>query len=187
VVTGLAWTPFGGDVLFIEARTMPGRGALKVTGQLGQVMNESVQIAASIVRSEAERFGIDPEVFQTRDIHLHVPAGAVPKDGPSAGITMVTALASLLCRHGRGLRVSKKVAMTGEITLSGTVLPVGGIREKVVAAKRNGIKTVVLPKSNEADLDEVPDRVRKGMTFHFAERIDDVLRVALPKLIEDET
>jgi len=182
VVTGLAWTPYGGEVLYVEARAMPGKGGFHVTGQVGKVMSESVRIALSIVRGDHERFGIDPRVFETTDVHIHVPAGAVPKDGPSAGITMTTALISLLCRGGKGMRVSKKIAMTGEITLSGTVLPVGGIREKVVAAKRAGIKTLVLPKANEPDLDDVPHRVRKGLTFVFAETIDDVLAVALPKL-----
>lgn len=186
VVTGLAWTPFGGDVLFIETRTTPGKGQVRVTGQLGSVMSESVQIASTIVRSEADRFDIDPAAFQKLDIHIHVPAGAVPKDGPSAGVTMTTALVSLLCRKGKGLRVSSKIAMTGEITLSGTVLPVGGIREKVVAAKRQGIKTVILPRTNEPDLDDVPERVKKGLTFVFAETFDDVLAVALPKLVHEE-
>ncbi len=185
VVTGLAWTPFGGDVLFIETRSMPGKGAVRITGQLGNVMSESVQIAQTLVRSDCARFHIDPATFSTRDLHIHVPAGAVPKDGPSAGVTMTTALVSLLCREGRGRKVSRKIAMTGEITLSGTVLPVGGIREKVVAAKRQGIKTVILPASNEPDLDDVPDRVKKGLEFVFAETIDDVLRVALPGLLPE--
>jgi ATP-dependent Lon protease len=184
VVTGLAWTPTGGEVLYIEARRMSGKGNVKVTGQIGQVMNESISIAWSIVRSECARFGIDPKSFTSSDFHVHVPAGAVPKDGPSAGVTMTTALISLLARRGKGIRVSRKLAMTGEITLSGTVLPVGGIREKVVAGKRAGIKTIVLPARNRSDLEEVPERVRKGIRFVFAETLDDVLAEAMPKLTE---
>jgi len=186
VVTGLAWTPTGGEVLFIEARQMPGKGIVKVTGQIGQVMNESIEIAWSIVRGEAARFDIDPKVFTSRDFHVHVPAGAVPKDGPSAGVTMTTALVSLLARQGKGIRVSRKLAMTGEITLSGAVLPVGGIREKVVAGKRAGIKTILLPARNRGDLEEVPERVRRGIRFAFAETLDDVIREALPELAESD-
>jgi len=186
VVTGLAWTPFGGEVLFVEARAMKGRPNVKVTGQLGSVMSESVQIATSWVRSEASRFDIDPAAFDRQQIHVHVPAGAVPKDGPSAGVTLTTALVSLLCRQGKGMRVSQRVAMTGEITLSGTVLPVGGIREKVVAAKRMGIKTVILPARNEPDLEEVPDRVRRGLRFVPVENLDEVLRIALPRLYAND-
>ena len=144
-------------------------------------MNESIEIAWSIVKSEASRFDIDEASFKDFDFHVHVPSGAVPKDGPSAGVTMTTALISLLTRRGKGMRVSSKLAMTGEITLSGTVLPVGGIREKVVAAKRAGIKTVVLPASNRPDLSEVPERVQKGITFVFAETLLDVVKAALPK------
>ncbi|HEV2903072.1 MAG TPA: endopeptidase La, partial [Gaiellaceae bacterium] len=161
VATGLAVTAVGGDVLFIEATAYPGRGRLKVTGQLGEVMQESAEAALSWVRSHAERVGIDPEWFGKHDIHVHVPAGAVPKDGPSAGVTMVTAIVSLVT----GRPVSDDVAMTGEVTLTGQVLPIGGVREKVLAAQRAGVHTVVLPSENEPDLDDLPTETRKGLEF----------------------
>lgn len=178
VVTGLAWTPVGGDVLFIEASKMPGSKGFQYTGQLGDVMQESAKIAYSYMRSRAADFGVDPEFYKEFDIHLHVPAGAVPKDGPSAGVTMATALASLLT----GRCAKSNVAMTGELTLNGQVLPVGGIKDKVLAAHRLGADTVILPKKNENDLDDVPDDVREELTFVLAEHVDDVLAVAL----EDE-
>jgi ATP-dependent Lon protease len=175
VATGLAVTAVGGDVLFIEATAYPGRGRLKVTGQLGEVMQESAEAALSWVRSHAAQVGIDPEWFSEHDIHVHVPAGAVPKDGPSAGITMVTAIVSLVT----GRPVSDDVAMTGEVTLTGQVLPIGGVREKVLAAQRAGVSTVVLPSENEPDLEDLPAETRKGLEFVLAEHVDEVLETAL--------
>ncbi len=175
VATGLAWTPVGGDVLFIEATRMAGGKGFQYTGKLGEVMQESARIALSYIRSKAHELGIDPDFYNTSDIHLHVPSGAVPKDGPSAGVTIATALASLLT--GRPTR--SNVAMTGEITLRGQVLPVGGIKEKVLAAHRLGVDTVILPRKNENDVEEVPEEVRKQLTFVLAETIDDVLMAAL--------
>ena len=171
VAVGLAWTPAGGDILFIESTKMPGKGELKLTGSLGEVMRESVEAARSWLRSEAEQFGLNPECFLTSDIHLHVPSGAVPKDGPSAGIGMVTSLASLYT----GRAVLPKVAMTGEITLRGKILPVGGIKEKVLAARRAGIECVVLPEKNRQDIDEIPDELLKGLTLEYVETIDEAL------------
>ena len=176
VVTGLAWTPAGGDVLFVEATRMPGKHTLTLTGQLGDVMKESVQAALSWVRSHTGQLDIDPNFWERSDVHVHVPAGAIPKDGPSAGVTMATALVSLLT--GRAVRGG--MAMTGEISLSGRVLPVGGIKEKVLAAHRAGIRTVVLPKRNEKNLlEDVPVAVRNVMTVRLAESIEDVLEAAL--------
>ncbi len=174
VATGLAVTAAGGDVLFIEASAYPGRGRLKVTGQLGEVMQESAQAALSWVRSHAEQLGVDPQWFSENDIHVHVPAGAVPKDGPSAGITMATAIVSLVT----GRPVSEEVAMTGEVTLTGQVLAIGGVRDKVLAAQRAGINTVVLPKENEADLEDLPNETRKGIEFVLADHVDEVLAAA---------
>lgn len=175
VATGLAVTPVGGDVLFIEAASMVGKERLTLTGQLGDVMKESAQIALSYIRAHAEEFGIDPKKFNEIDIHLHVPAGAVPKDGPSAGVTMVTALVSLLT----GRPVRSDVGMTGEVSLQGQVLPIGGLKQKILAAHRAGLKTVIFPKRNEPDLDDVPEDVRQEMTFHTAETLDEVLKNAL--------
>lgn len=175
VATGLAVTPVGGDVLFIEAARMPGKDRLTLTGQLGDVMKESAQIALSYVRGHGSELGIDSAKFNDADIHLHVPAGAVPKDGPSAGVTMVTALVSLLT----GRPVRSDVGMTGEISLQGQVLPIGGLKQKILAAHRAGLKTVIFPKRNEVDLDDVPDDVRAEMTFHMAETINEVLAEAL--------
>ncbi len=175
VATGLAVTQVGGDILFIEATRMPGAKGFIVTGQLGDVMKESAQAALSYVRSQAKNLGVDEKFFENSDIHLHIPEGAMPKDGPSAGVTMATALASLLTNR----LVKSDVAMTGEITLRGRVLPVGGIKEKVLAAHRAGLKTVILPKRNEKDLDDLPDQVRKEMTFVFAEQVSDVWDAAL--------
>ncbi len=175
VATGLAWTPFGGDVLFIEATTMQGGKGFQYTGSLGEVMQESARIALSYVRSKATELGVQPEFFEKHDIHLHVPSGATPKDGPSAGVTMAVALASLLT----GRSVKSTVAMTGEITLRGQVLPVGGIRDKVLAAHRIGVDTVILPKKNENDLDDLPAEVRDQLHFVLVERIDEALNAAL--------
>jgi ATP-dependent Lon protease len=176
VATGLAVTPVGGDVLYIEATAMPGEGRLIVTGQLGEVMRESAQAALSWVRSHASDLGLEADWFEGKDVHIHVPAGAVPKDGPSAGIALATALASLALNRP----VSEEVAMTGEITLTGQVLPVGGVREKVLAAQRAGVTTVVLPKENEGDLDDLPREVRKSMNFVPADSIDEVIEAAFP-------
>ena len=175
VATGLGVTISGGDLMFFEATKMPGSKGFTVTGQLGDVMKESAQAALSYVRSKAERLGIPGDTFERSDIHLHVPAGAVPKDGPSAGVTMATALASLLT----GRKVRDDVGMTGEITLRGQVLPVGGVKEKVLAAHRAGLKSVILPRQNEKDLEDVPDEVRASLKFVLAERVDDVFQAAL--------
>lgn len=175
VATGLAWTETGGDILFIESTQMPGNKGFTLTGQLGDVMQESAKAALSYVRSKARELGIPEDFFEIHDIHLHVPAGAIPKDGPSAGVTMITSLVSLLT----GRPVNNEVAMTGEITLTGIVLPIGGIKEKVLAARRAGIKTVVLPKRNEADLEELPEELRKDMHFVFVDTVDEVLKAAL--------
>jgi len=175
----VAWTMTGGDVLFFEATKMPGKKGFVLTGQLGDVMKESAQAALSYVRSRAAALGIDPQFFEDVDIHLHIPAGAIPKDGPSAGITMVTALASLLTRRP----VKSNVGMTGEITLRGKVLPIGGLKEKVLAAARLGLDTVILPKRNEADLEDVPENVRKDMTFILVDTVDEVLAAALDEAL----
>jgi len=175
VVTGLAWTPVGGDILFVEASMMPGNKQLTLTGQLGDVMKESAQAALSYVRAHAEELGISRDFYDKTDIHIHVPAGAIPKDGPSAGVTMTTAIVSLLT----GKTVKNDLAMTGEITLRGKVMPIGGVKEKVLAARRAGIKTVILPLRNMNDLDDIPEDLRKEMTFIPVERIDQVIAAAL--------
>jgi ATP-dependent Lon protease len=176
VATGLSWTMSGGDILFIEATRMPGGKGFTVTGQVGDVMKESAQAALSYVRSKAKDLGIKDDVFAKSDIHLHVPAGAIPKDGPSAGVTMATALVSLLT----GQSVSPKVGMTGEITLRGQVLPIGGLKEKVLAARRAGLDTVILPRRNEPDLAELPEDVKKEMEFVLVDGVAEVLAAALP-------
>jgi ATP-dependent Lon protease len=177
VATGLAWTETGGDVLYIEAALLPGgSGQVILTGQLGSVMQESARAALSHIRQNARDLGISPEFLGKQDIHIHVPAGAIPKDGPSAGVTMATAVVSA----ARGVPVRSDVAMTGEITLSGLVLPVGGIREKTLAARRLGIRTIILPAMNETDLSELPEDARKNMTFHPVQTLDEALAVALP-------
>ncbi len=176
VATGLSWTITGGDILFVEATRMPGGKGFTVTGQVGDIMKESAQAALSYVRSKAEELGIDDGVFANSDIHLHVPAGAIPKDGPSAGVTMATALVSLLTSRP----VDPKVGMTGEITLRGQVLPIGGVKEKVLAARRAGLDTVIVPRRNEQDLEELPDDVKKEMRFVLVERVDEVLAAAIP-------
>jgi ATP-dependent Lon protease len=175
VATGLAWTPVGGDILFIEATRLPGNGKLILTGQLGEVMKESAQAALSIVKNRAALFGIPPERFETSDIHVHVPAGAIPKDGPSAGVAMFMALTSLMTER----QVSSDTAMTGEISLRGLVLPVGGIKEKVVAAARAGLKRVMLPARNRKDFDDIPEDARKELEFVWLERVDEAMAAAL--------
>ena len=177
VAIGLAWTPTGGEILFIEATAMPGNKGLMLTGQLGEVMKESASAALSFIRTNAKKFGIKDDFFTSHDIHIHIPAGAIPKDGPSAGVTMLTALVSLLTNR----KVKKDLAMTGEITLRGQVLPVGGVKDKVLAAQRMGIKTLVLPEWNEKDIEDIPDKVKKGLTFHFVNKMVDVLDIALGK------
>src|SRR3989440_1972375 len=174
VATGLAYTAAGGDVLFIEAQAYPGKGRLTITGQLGEVMQESAQAALSWVRAHAGQLGLPDDWFANHDVHLHVPAGAVPKDGPSAGITMATAIASLI----RGTPVSEDVAMTGETTLTGQVLPIGGVREKVLAAQRAGLKRVILPRENEYDLEDLPPSAREELEFVLVDTIEQVLDAA---------
>ena len=175
VVPGLAWTPYGGDVLFVEATSMPGGKGFQVTGSVGNVMNESARAAMSYVRSKAKNLGLDVEFFNRSDFHLHIPAGAQPKDGPSAGVTMAAALVSLVS----GRKIKPKVGMTGEITLRGQVLPIGGVKEKILAAHRNGLRTVILPKRNEQDLDDVPEEIKKSMKFIFVETVDEVIKSSL--------
>jgi ATP-dependent Lon protease len=175
VATGLAWTPVGGDILFIEATRFPGNGRLILTGQLGEVMRESAQAALSLVKARASTLGLDPAMFEKSDIHVHVPAGAIPKDGPSAGVAMYTALVSLLTNR----TVRSDTAMTGEISLRGLVLPVGGIKEKVVAAARAGLSTVILPARNRKDYDDIPESARNSLRFLWAERAEQVTEAAL--------
>lgn len=177
VTTGLAWTEVGGDILFIEAVDMPGKGKVTQTGKLGDVMKESIETAYSVVRAHSKELGIDPEIFEKTDIHVHVPEGATPKDGPSAGIAMYTTLVSVLTKTP----VRKDVAMTGEITLQGRVLPIGGLKEKLLAALRGGIKTVIIPAENEKDLAEIPDNVKKGMKIIPVSNVSEVLKIALKK------
>jgi ATP-dependent Lon protease len=177
VAMGLAWTPVGGSLLFIEATSMKGKQHLTLTGQLGDVMKESATAALSFIRANAKSMGIDEGFFEDRDLHIHVPAGAIPKDGPSAGVTMLTALTSLLT----GKKVKRNLAMTGEITLRGQVLPVGGIKEKILAAHRAGIREVILPQRNEKDLEEIPETVKAQISFHLVEKMRDVTRIALEK------
>jgi ATP-dependent Lon protease len=177
VVTGLAWTQVGGEILFVESSLSRGKGSLTISGQLGEVMKESAMAALSYLKFNADALGIDHRIFQQYDLHIHVPAGAVPKDGPSAGITMLSSLASIFTQR----KVKAKLAMTGEITLRGKVLPVGGIKEKILAAKRSGIKEIVLSGKNRRDIDEIEKHYIKGLTFHFVDSVDDVLRIALLK------
>jgi ATP-dependent Lon protease len=180
VATGLAWTPVGGDILFIEATRTPGGGRLILTGQLGEVMRESAQAALSLVKARASSLGLDPAMFEKSDIHVHVPAGAIPKDGPSAGVAMYTALVSLLTNR----TVRNDTAMTGEISLRGLVLPVGGIKEKVVAAARAGLATVILPARNRKDYDDIPESARNSLRFRWAERVEEVTEAALELVAE---
>jgi ATP-dependent Lon protease len=183
VAVGLAWTPAGGDILFIEANRMKGKGGFKMTGQIGEVMQESMQAALTWVRSNAASLGLAEDFTNDADIHIHVPAGAIPKDGPSAGVTMTTVLVSLMTDKP----VRPLTAMTGEITLSGNVLPVGGIKEKFLAAKRAGVKDVILPAENRQNVEEdlMPEQIA-GVNIHYASRIEDVLAVALPKSAAEE-
>jgi ATP-dependent Lon protease len=174
VATGLAWTPSGGDIIFVEATKMAGQGKMHLTGQLGSVMKESVQAAFSYVHSKENELGISSEIFDKSDLHVHVPAGAIPKDGPSAGITMYVAISSRLT----GIQIRPDVAMTGEITLRGMVLQVGGIKEKVLAAHRAGIKEIIIPKRNEKDLVEIPDEIRADLKFHFIQNVEEALDIA---------
>ncbi|MDG1482241.1 MAG: endopeptidase La [Myxococcota bacterium] len=175
VATGLAWTATGGDILFIEATRMKGKGSMKLTGSLGDVMKESVSVASSYIRASATELGIDEDLFSKSDIHIHVPSGAIPKDGPSAGVTMLTAIVSLLT----GIKVAPDLAMSGEATLRGAVLPVGGVKEKVLAAHRAGIRKVILPERCEKDIGEIPDEIKAELTFHFCSRMEEVLKIAL--------
>jgi ATP-dependent Lon protease len=178
VVTGLAWTEVGGELLTIESVTVPGKGKMTITGKLGDVMQESVQAARSYVRSRALMLGIKPDTFDKLDIHIHVPEGATPKDGPSAGIAMATSIVSVLTK----LPVKASVAMTGEITLRGRVLPIGGLKEKLLAALRGGLKTVIIPKENEKDLAEIPQNVKSGLTIVPVASVDEVLKLAFERL-----
>ncbi len=178
VTTGLAWTEVGGDILFIEAVDMPGKGIVKQTGKLGDVMKESIETAYSVVRAHSKELGIDPDIFEKTDIHVHVPEGATPKDGPSAGIAMYTTLVSVLTQ----IPVKKDVAMTGEITLQGRVLPIGGLKEKLLSALRGGIKTVIIPEENEKDLAEIPDNVKEGLKIIPVSNVKEVLKIALAKM-----
>jgi ATP-dependent Lon protease len=180
VTTGLAWTEVGGELLSIEAVTVPGKGKMTITGKLGDVMQESIQAARSYVRSRAHVLGIRPEVFDKLDIHIHVPEGATPKDGPSAGIAMVTSIVSVLTK----IPVRATAAMTGEVTLRGRVLPIGGLKEKLLAALRGGLKTVIIPKENEKDLAEIPDNVKRGLKIVPVATVDEVLRLALTRVPE---
>jgi ATP-dependent Lon protease len=183
VATGLAWTPVGGDILFIEAARTPGNGKLILTGQLGDVMKESAQAALSLVKARAASLDIDPQLFEKSDVHVHVPAGATPKDGPSAGVAMFVALTSLLTSRP----VRSDVAMTGEISLRGLVLPIGGVKEKVLAALRAGIKTVMLPTRNQRDLDDIPADARAQIEFVWMDEVDDAIATALSPVKTAET
>jgi ATP-dependent Lon protease len=175
VATGMFYTPMGGDIMFVEASVMQGKGGLTLTGQLGDVMKESGRAALSYAKAQHDRLGIPSEALEDREVHIHVPAGAVPKDGPSAGITMATALVSALS----GRKVRRDVAMTGELTLTGRVLPIGGLKEKILGAVRAGISEIILPKENEADLEDIPEEVAENLTFHSVEDLDSVIAIAL--------
>jgi ATP-dependent Lon protease len=177
VATGLAWTPVGGDILFIEATAMPGKGQLILTGQLGDVMKESAQAAVTLVKTRVAQLGLEDFDFDRHDLHVHLPAGAIPKDGPSAGVALFLSVASLLT----GRKVRSDVAMTGEISLRGLVLPVGGIKEKTLAALRAGIRTVLLPKRNEKDLEEIPENARRQLNIVWLDTVDDALAAALER------
>ena len=177
VVTGLAWTPSGGDILFIESSLSRGKGKLTLSGQLGDVMKESAMAALTYLRSHSEALGIDHRIFDNYDLHVHVPAGAIPKDGPSAGITMLTSLASVFTQR----KVKKQLAMTGEITLRGKVLPVGGIKEKLLAARRAGIREIIMCSKNQKDLEEISEQYLRGLKIHFVDHVPEVLEIALTK------
>jgi ATP-dependent Lon protease len=180
LATGLAWTEVGGQILHIEATLMQGKGKLLLTGKLGDVMQESAQAAMSYVRSRAALLGLDPDFYRHLDIHVHIPEGAIPKDGPSAGITLATALISALTK----IAVRRDVAMTGEITLRGKVLPIGGVKEKLLAAHRAGTRTIILPRDNEKDLEDIPANIQQEMTIRFVDKVDDVLEIALERKLE---
>jgi ATP-dependent Lon protease len=182
IATGLAWTSVGGEILYVETTTMRGKGGILLTGQLGDVMKESGQAAMGLIRWRAEDFGIDEDIFANTDIHVHFPQGAIPKDGPSAGITMASAIISRLT----GIPIRKDVAMTGEITLTGKVLPIGGLKEKALAAMRHGIKTIVIPEKNKKDLEDIPEEFRNRLTFVPVKTIDEVLEVVLSKDLAGE-
>src|SRR5207302_5344426 len=177
VTTGLAWTEVGGELLTVESVTVPGKGRVTATGKLGDVMKESVQAAESYVKSRSQVFGIKPTLFERKDIHVHVPEGATPKDGPSAGVAMATSIVSVLT----GIPVRREVAMTGEITLRGRVLPIGGLKEKLLAALRGGLTTVLIPKENEKDLAEIPENVKRGLALVPVARVDELLKHAVAK------
>jgi ATP-dependent Lon protease len=181
VAIGLAWTPVGGDIIFIEAAKMKGKSNLTLTGQLGDVMKESAQAAMGFIRSNAMELGIDEEIFEKIDIHIHVPSGAIPKDGPSAGVTILAAVTSLLT----SVPVNREVAMTGEITLRGAVLPVGGVKEKVLAALRAGITKIILPEKNRKDLEDIPEHIQRQITFHFVNTMTEVLHLAIGEPSEE--
>ncbi|MEK9567283.1 MAG: S16 family serine protease, partial [Flavobacteriaceae bacterium] len=180
VVTGLAWTEVGGELLSIETLVMPGKGKLEHTGKLGDVMKESIKAAKSFIRSRSLDYGVIPPIFEKKDFHVHVPEGATPKDGPSAGIAMVTSIVSALTN----IPVKKDVAMTGEVTLRGRVLPIGGLKEKLLAALRGGIKTAIIPAENEKDLKEIPQNVKDGIKIIPVENVEEVLKIALVRLPE---
>jgi ATP-dependent Lon protease len=175
IVTGLAWTPVGGEILFIESLSVPGKGELSITGQIGEVMEESVRAAFTLIKSMTARYGIEEEAFKDYDYHIHVPAGAVPKDGPSAGVGMFTSLLSLIINR----KVRHDIAMTGEITLQGLVLPIGGLKEKILAAKQAGINKVILPFRNKKDMPDVPEDAKKGMEFVFVKNVREVANEAI--------
>jgi ATP-dependent Lon protease len=186
LVTGLAWTQYGGELLYIETVIMPGKGKLQITGKLGDVMKESAQAAYSYVRSRTEILGLEKDFYEKYDIHLHVPEGAIPKDGPSAGITMCTSIISALLKK----TVKREIGMTGEITLRGRVLPIGGLKEKILAANRGGIQTIVIPEENQKDLQDIPDIILEGVELKWVSHMDDVLKIALdidPKDIDAQS
>jgi ATP-dependent Lon protease len=177
IVTGLAWTEFGGEILKIESAIMPGKGKMQITGKLGDVMQESVKAAKSYIRSKSLEFGIIPPIFEKKDFHIHVPEGATPKDGPSAGIAMVTSIISSIT----GIPVDKNIAMTGEVTLRGHVLPIGGLKEKLLAAHRAGIKNVIIPEDNRKDLADIPKKILDDIKIDTVKSVDEVLKIALKK------
>ena len=177
VAIGLAWTPVGGDILFIESSMSSGKGKLTITGNLGKVMKESAMLALEYLKFKSHKYNIDPALFGKHDFHIHVPEGAIPKDGPSAGITILSALASLITRK----KIKKSLALTGEITLRGKVLPVGGIKEKILAAHRAGVKHIVLSKDNKKDIEDIKDIYVKGLKFHYVSKMEEVLDVVLLK------
>ena len=179
-MTGLAWTEFGGEILKIETVNMPGKGRMQITGKLGDVMQESVKAAKSYVRSKSLEFGIIPPIFEKKDFHIHVPEGATPKDGPSAGIAMVTSIVSSITK----IPVRRDLAMTGEVTITGQVLPIGGLKEKLLAAHRAGIKEVLIPKENEKDLTDIPKKVKEDIKITTVEIVEDVLKIALTKQLK---